>query len=89
MLAALQDKDVPREKPLFWNWSRGKAVRKGKWKLVCWGSKGKKSKDPAWELYDMEKDRTELNDLSSTHPEIVKELSGLHAKWLEGCKTSS
>jgi len=96
MLPTLRGEDQQREKPLFWNWSRGRAVRKGKWKLVCWGS-GKRSKGknkkaakapvaPAWELYDMEKDRTELNDLSAKHPEIVKELAGLHAEWLEKCK---
>jgi arylsulfatase len=83
MLPALQDKSAERKKPLFWQWSRGKAVRRGKWKLVCWGSRKTKTKsqDPAWELYDMEADRTELNDLSGKHPEIVKELAGLHEKW--------
>jgi arylsulfatase len=96
MLPALQDKNADRRKPLFWQWSRGKAVRKGKWKLVCWGAKrrsGTKGKNaskgsnaPAWELYDMEKDRTELNDLSEKHPEIVKELAGLHDQWIEKCK---
>ena len=83
ILPALQDKSVERKKPLFWQWSRGKAVRRGKWKLVCWGSRKTKTKSqgPAWELYDMEVDRTELDDLSGKHPEIVKELADLHEKW--------
>ena len=85
MLAALQDKGDARDGALFWQWSRGKAVRRGKWKLVTWGAK-KKSKGPAWELYDMEKDRTELNDLSGAHTEIVKELADLHDKWAARCK---
>ncbi|MDP6047708.1 MAG: sulfatase-like hydrolase/transferase [Phycisphaerae bacterium] len=98
MLPAFQDKSADREKPLFWQWSRGKAVRKGKWKLVCWGSKkqpraktktkkrgSRGSGPPAWELYDMEADRTELNDLSAKHPEVVKELAGLHAEWVDKC----
>ena len=92
MLSALQDKSADRKKPLFWQWSRGKAVRRGKWKLVCWGSKMAKTKtkkasgDPAWELYDMEADRTELNDLSKAHPEIVRELADLHKEWAARCK---
>jgi len=63
----------PRRGPLFWEWSKGKAVRKGKWKLVSW--KGK------WELYDMDVDRTETKDLAEKHPELVKQLGTLHAKW--------
>jgi len=89
MLAAFQDKGDQRDGALFWQWWAGRAVRRGKWKLVCWGSKKKKKTttktkepaEPAWELYDMEADRTELNDLSRKHPEIVKELAGLHEKW--------
>jgi len=79
MLAALQGKGDERDGALFWQWSRGKAVRKGKWKLVTWG--GKK-----WELYDMTRDRTELNDLSETNPETLKELADLHDKWARKCR---
>ena len=39
-----------------------------------------------WELYDMETDRCELNDLSSKHPEIVKELDGMWREWFERCQ---
>ncbi len=31
-----------------------------------------------WELYDLAKDRTEVNNLAAAHPEKVKELA---AKW--------
>ena len=31
-----------------------------------------------WELYDMEKDRSELNNLASAHPEIVKEMHEMY-----------
>ncbi|MDA9764340.1 arylsulfatase [Opitutales bacterium] len=47
-----------RGKPIFFEHEGNRAIRDGKWKLV---SKGPTS---AWELYDMESDRTEMNDLS-------------------------
>ena len=55
---ALNGVPLERGKPLFFEHEGNRAIRDGKWKLV---SKGATS---AWELYDMEKDRTEMNDLS-------------------------
>jgi len=77
LVDAFKDKVAPRQKPIFWQWSRGKAVMKDKWKLVAWKNK--------WELFDMEKDKTETNDLSGKYPEIVSELKTLHAEWLKHC----
>ena len=65
---------------LFWEYMRNKAVRKGKWKLVTVG-------DNPWQLYDMESDRTEQNDLSATMPEKVEELARLYEAWVKRCKT--
>ena len=63
---------------LYWEHEGNKAVRREKWKLV--------TKHPGpWELYDIETDRTELNDLAATHPEVVKELSGLYQDWADRC----
>ena len=64
---------------IFWEFMRNKAVRKGKWKLVTVG-------DNPWELYNMETDRTELNDLSSKMPEKVTELAKLYDDWVRRCK---
>jgi arylsulfatase len=58
---------------------RNKAVRRGKWKIVTVG-------DKPWELYNMETDRTELNDLSEKMPEKVAELAKLYDAWVRRCK---
>jgi len=72
-LPVLEDREVPRQSPLFWEWSRGKAVRTGRWKLVSWQDK--------WELFDMTEDRTETRDRSWRRPEIVAQLKSLHRHW--------
>jgi arylsulfatase len=77
LVQAFKGKTTPRNNPIFWQWSKGKAVLKGKWKLVAWGKK--------WELFDMEKDKTETTDLSATYPEVVNELKSLHEEWLVRC----
>jgi arylsulfatase A-like enzyme len=66
-----EGRKLRRPQPIFWEHEGNRAVREGRWKLVA------KESQP-WELYDMETDRTEQNDLASAQPERVKELS---AKW--------
>ena len=34
-----------------------------------------------WELYDMQADRTELNDLSAVYPDRVREMETLYQEW--------
>lgn len=72
-----KNRERPRRKPLFWQWRKGKAVMKDNWKLV--------SRKNKWELFDMEKDKTEATDLSTKHPEVVAELKSLHEGWLAHC----
>ncbi len=68
-----------RSKTIFWEHEGNKAVRKGKWKLVC-------EENTRWELYDMIDDRTELNDLSDKFPEIVNELNNEYIDWSKRIK---
>lgn len=63
---------------LYWEHEGNKAVRKDNWKLVC------KYPD-AWELYDVDADRTEMRDLSAAEPEKVAELQALWEAWAERC----
>lgn len=64
-----------RNEPLFWQWANGKAIRKEKWKLVS-------DQSGPWELYDMETDQTETNDLINEFPEVADELMTEWEKWL-------
>ena len=74
LVPALDNKPVERE-CLFWEHIGNRAVRQGKWKLVARRPTG------PWQLYDMEADRTETNDLSQKHPEKVKELAEKWDAW--------
>jgi len=76
------DDQPPLRDVLYWEHEGNRGCRRGKWKLV--------NKYPGgWELYDMDADRTELNDLSAQHPEIVVELSGLYDAWADRCGVRS
>jgi len=71
LLPALQGADLKRPEPIFFEHESNRAVRDGKWKLVA-------KADQRWELYDMERDRTEMHDLAANDPGKAKELA---AKW--------
>jgi arylsulfatase len=76
LLPSLQDEPIGagyREKPIFWQFGKGKAVRRGKWKLVSGRS--------PWQLYDMSSDRTETRDLAEEHPETAKALAAQWDTW--------
>ncbi len=63
---------------LCWEHEGNRAARQGNWKLV--------SRHPGgWELYDLEADRTELNNLASKHPDKVRELSEKYDQWARRC----
>jgi arylsulfatase A-like enzyme len=88
LVAALCDPDHAVERTIFWEHEGNRAVRRGRWKLVAYYNEnfgdtnvalGKRSGQ--WELYDVENDRNESNDLARMHPDKVKELSALHRAW--------
>lgn len=69
------------------------AVRKGKWKaLFCQGSGGwstprepeaAKQKLPTVQLYDLEADPKEANNLHNKHPEVLSDLSATLRRYIE------
>ena len=71
--------DQPNGKEsLIWEHEGNRAVRQGKWKLVC--------KFPGdWELYDLEADRSELNDLADSERERAAEMAAIHDAWATRC----
>ena len=71
-------RDTLERDPLFWEHEGNAAVRIGKWKLV-------RNFPGPWELYDMERDRTETNNLASQYPGIVKEMSEQYEQWANRC----
>jgi len=64
---------------LFWEFNGNKAVRRGTWKLVSVGNN-------PWELYDIETDRTEINNLAAEMPGNVRSLESLWNAWAKRCK---
>jgi arylsulfatase A-like enzyme len=71
---AFSGKSLNRPQPIFWEHEGNRAIRMDRWKLV--------SKFPGdWELYDMDADRTEMNNLAAGNADRVKEMAGLWEAW--------
>jgi len=73
-LPLLRGEKNVQNRPLFWQWSKGRAVRNGDWKLVSWS-------DNDWELYNLKQDPTEMYNLSDSIVEVRKELEKLYNDW--------
>ena len=59
----------------------GVTVRKGRWKLIHWFDTSRNYPDE-FELYDLEKDIGESQNLAAEHPDVVKELRQLIDEFL-------
>lgn len=85
-LKSIDSDDFDPERTLFWEHEGNRAVRKGHWKLVSefpgtWSSMRPYPENGGWELYNLEEDCTETENLASEHPETVKELAALWDEW--------
>jgi arylsulfatase A-like enzyme len=81
--ALLGDTTVANQRPMYWEFhERGssQAVRQGQWKAVRVGGP-----QAAVELYDLESDLGEQQNVAESHPEVVAKLTGI----LEASRTES
>ncbi len=82
-LATGEEKTLP-ERDLFWRRGGSNkghyAVRSSDWKLYI----NKQLKNPKWELYNLDTDIGEQNDLAEAHPEIVARLQAKLDTWESG-----
>jgi arylsulfatase len=88
LLPAFKGGTIEREQPVFFQWRNSKAVIDGHWKLVVheippgdvesglWDFSTSK-----WELYDLSKDRTEINNLVKSDPGKFAELRDKYEAW--------
>lgn len=76
ILPLLEGRSWERERPLFFEHEGNCAIRDGKFKLV------RKFNQP-WELYDMEEDRTELNDMMGRNEPLTARLTRDYEGWAE------
>jgi arylsulfatase len=78
LLKALQGRGWNRDKPLLWEHEGNCAVRQDNWKLV-------KKYTSDWELFNMEQDRTEQDDLFAKNEPKAKELIDIYGEWAKRC----
>lgn len=62
------------ERTLYWEHENGKAVRKGNWRLTALANDG-------WQLFDLEHDLSETNNVAAEYPEKVREMKTLWNTW--------
>ncbi len=75
-LSLLRGKAWQREQPIWFEHEGNAAIRMGQFKLV-------RKHGHDWELYDMDADRTELNDLSGRNAPLQSELLKHYGDWAQ------
>lgn len=77
-LPTLLDKSAEQKKHdfLYWEYpARGGqiALQRGPWKIIRRGVR--ENRDAPWQLYNLETDESESNNVADQHPELVKEMA--------------
>jgi len=75
LVPVFKNKKAPEHVNLFNEHFGARYIRTDNWKLVSTAS------DSTWHLYNLEVDRTELNDLSVQFPNKEKEMKRIWTKW--------
>lgn len=89
--SAFKGEPLSRAKPIFWEWRGGDkqdytwpslGIRDGQWKLLV------NNEREMLELYDLNNDWAEKQDVSAEHPEVVKQLSAKLDAWKSSLPTT-
>jgi arylsulfatase len=75
VLPALRGAKVP-DATLYWEHTGNAAIRRGPWKMV-------RHFPDDWELYDIARDRSEIDNVAGNHPDIVDEMSREWQAWAD------
>ncbi len=75
---AIDTGEWKRSLPIYWEHEGSRAVRIDNWKLVA-------EVGGEWELYDMDEDRTELNNLAERNAPQADLMRRLYDEWAERC----
>lgn len=75
-------KDTFDRGAVFFEHETNRGVRYGKWKLASEGI-GEPPWAGEWELYNLEEDRIEANNLAETYPEKVEEMAKMWEQWAQ------
>jgi len=71
---AFSGRSISRPHPIYWEHEGNRAIRSGKWKLVS-------MYPDSWELYDLDADRVERNNVAAQHADVVATLSAAWEVW--------
>ena len=80
LLPIFQGQEREPHKEIYWRFNRANAIRQGDLKAIRAGK--------SWELYDLNADPTEMNNLAKTHPEKTRELASMWERWNKGAVSS-
>jgi len=78
LFPAFKNKLLKRKSPIFFEHEGSRAVIDGDWKLVSLTA-------DFWELYNLKKDPTEMNNLARSMPSKAQTLAKQWYKWAERC----
>jgi len=76
IMAVMKGEEVNLDRDLYWRQRKQKAIRSGKWKLVIDGANG-----DSHELYNLEADLSETNNMILQYPEMARELEIKITQW--------
>lgn len=78
LLPIFQGKTREGHDALYWEHEGNRAIYRDKWKLVG-------DNKEAWELYNMDEDRSETNNVIEEYPEVARDLRTDWQEWAKRC----